>query len=488
VTFKPTPEQLAIVSAATSSDDNLLVSALAGAAKTSTLVLLAEALPDKQILTLAFNKKIAVEMGERLPKNCTAMTLSSIGYRSWRSFASARITLKDSKMYLLVKDWVKENLSDETEIDEFWKDYEMISSMLSSAKSSGYIPDSFTNPLFRSLFTDDEFFERIEEEPNEIQIACVRDVLVTSIRDGMKGSIDYDDMLYLPTLCKSCSFPRYQVVMIDEAQDLSVLNHHMLTRICQGKTRLIAVGDPCQSIYGFRGAHQDSMDTMKARFAMTEYSLTISFRCPRKVVEAALWRAPAMRYPEWAIEGEVKKLALWNESSIPPHAAIICRNNAPIISLAFKLLRHGLYPEIVGNDMVKSFKKILSKLGNNEMLESEALAAVDVWEVNAKLKSKNHSRIADMKACLLIFIEGCEVLGNAHQRLEEIFSRSGPIKLMTGHKAKGLEFPHVFLLDKHLLKLEDNTQEQNLLYVMQTRAQETLTYVRSADWPEEVPG
>ena len=43
MTFKPTEEQSAIVSFAQTSDENLLVSALAGAAKTSTLVLLAEA-------------------------------------------------------------------------------------------------------------------------------------------------------------------------------------------------------------------------------------------------------------------------------------------------------------------------------------------------------------------------------------------------------------------------------------------------------------
>ena len=40
---KPTPEQQAIIDAATNSTDNLIVMALAGAAKTSTLVMIAEA-------------------------------------------------------------------------------------------------------------------------------------------------------------------------------------------------------------------------------------------------------------------------------------------------------------------------------------------------------------------------------------------------------------------------------------------------------------
>jgi len=60
---------------------------------------------------------------------------------------------------------------------------------------------------------------------------------------------------------------------------------------------------------------------------------------------------------------------------------------------------------------------------------------------------------------------------------------TGPIKMMTGHKSKGLEFPAVFILDRHLLRILDDgegsskNQDRNLLYVMQTRAQKVLTYI-----------
>ena len=45
MTHVPTPEQVEILDAVRSTDDNLLVSALAGAAKTTTLVMMAEQLP-----------------------------------------------------------------------------------------------------------------------------------------------------------------------------------------------------------------------------------------------------------------------------------------------------------------------------------------------------------------------------------------------------------------------------------------------------------
>ena len=59
MTFTPTDEQVAIVEAAKRTKDNLLVSALAGAAKTSTLELITKAVTGIPILSLAFNKKIA---------------------------------------------------------------------------------------------------------------------------------------------------------------------------------------------------------------------------------------------------------------------------------------------------------------------------------------------------------------------------------------------------------------------------------------------
>jgi superfamily I DNA/RNA helicase len=49
--------------------------------------------------------------------------------------------------------------------------------------------------------------------------------------------------------------------------------------------------------------------------------------------------------------------------------------------------------------------------------------------------------------------------------------------MLTGHKAKGLEWDDVFVLDKELIGVGESQQERNLLYVMQTRAKSNLTYV-----------
>ena len=486
--FTPTPEQLAIVEAATSTSENLLISALAGAAKTSTLVLMAEALVNQPILCLAFNKKIAVEMKERLPSWCQAQTLNSLGHRAWGAFTRKRITLEARKNYNIFNAWVRENLEDD-EREEFWEDYQETFNAITSGKTVGWVPDATYNPSFHArLCPDDEFFDWLDFRPSENQRRCIIECSITNIKQGLDGLIDYDDQIFLSTVFRPCTFPYFHTIFVDEAQDLSALNHQMLFKLSKaGRARVIAVGDACQAIYGFRGAHEDSMQLLKERFKMHELTLSISFRCPRAVVRAAHWRAPHMQWPEWAIEGEVRHLKGWGSADIPDMAAIICRNNAPLFSLAMQLLRDGRYPEIVGTDFAKRILKIFEKLGQPSMPIDQVELAIGLYIERERQKKKDGDKLNDLHQSLLVFCEGAKDLADVMARIQRIFNSAGPIKLMTGHKSKGLEFHTVFFLDEHLIG--ERGQELNLRYVIQTRAQQTLIYVKSENYTPvvEVP-
>lgn len=483
MSFTPTPEQQACVSAATSSTSNLLVSALAGAAKTSTLVLMAEALHGESILCLAFNKKIAEEMKERLPTWCTSQTLNSLGYRAWSAFLRRRLTVESRKTFFFVKDWIKENIPAD-EVQDFYDDeYQDVMEAISAAKTCGYIPDEYSSATpTKPLMGDDEFFHWLDWTPSEDAQRCIIECLVKSIEEAFQGRVDYDDMIYLSTLFNSCTFPQFPIIMIDEAQDLSAINHAMLVKLARGKSRLIAVGDECQAIYGFRGAHEDSMALLKKRFEMEELRLSISFRCPQAVVKEARWRAPHMQYPEWAVEGSINHLGRWTIDDIPERAAIICRNNAPLYRTAFRLLRNGRYPEIFGGGLTKRLTKIFESFGSPYMPIDEVTLACEMWREQQLLKRKDAGPVNDMYECLLIFTAGAVNLSEVLKKVKDLEAAAGPIKLMTGHKSKGLEFPHVFILDQDLLA--PRGQDRNLKYVMQTRAQETLTYIASDGFVE----
>jgi superfamily I DNA/RNA helicase len=63
------------------------------------------------------------------------------------------------------------------------------------------------------------------------------------------------------------------------------------------------------------------------------------------------------------------------------------------------------------------------------------------------------------------------------------------LTLSTVHKAKGLEFETVFILDRdkympsrYAVQAWQKTQEQNLLYVAVTRAKLRLVYINSECW------
>lgn len=472
----PTEEQLSIVAAAKSSSSNLIINALAGAAKTSTLVLIAKALGNTAILAICFNKKIQLEMAERLPGNCTAKTLNSLGNAAWKDYLGRWPKLDTGKTYRILKELV-ESLP----LEERGPAYESFSDIMRAidgGKSAGYIPDG-SFPMAKPLMNDDEFYNWLEEEPTPLEWDLIRAASLKSLREAHEGVIDFNDQILCSTVFP-CSFPQFPIVLVDEAQDLSSLNHAMLRKLA--RKRLIAVGDPCQAIYGFRGAHENSMQKLQQEFSMEEFPLTISFRCARAVVEAARFRAPAMQYASWASEGLVTRLEEWSAAALPQNAAIICRNNAPLFSMAIKLLKNGRYPELLGNDIGKNLLKVLSKFGKPTMKQADVLTAIDLWAEKKAKRSRDRAKVEDQADCLRIFATAGPDLGAAIAYAEHIFSASGPIKLMTGHKSKGLEFENVYFLDQKLVG--DKGQERNLRYVIITRAKENLYYVETESFKD----
>lgn len=479
MTFTPTAEQAAIVSAATSADANLLIEALAGAAKTSTLVLIAEALPSVDILCLAFNKKIAVEMQERLPSNCKAMTLNSLGHRVWSEATGRRLTIDTKKTFNLMSDAVgKLSAPERKTLGE--GTFAELMRVVDFGKQCGYVPSGQFDRAKR-LMDDDEFFNHIEQQLDDTSIGLVRDVTSAGINAAFQGTCDFNDQIFMPTIFHG-AFPRYALTLVDEAQDLSALNHATLRKMC--KRRIIAVGDSRQAIYGFRGAHEDSMSLLREQFSMTELSLTTSFRLPLTVTEHVRWRAPHISAAPWAIEGEVKALASWGAGDLPSAAAILCRNNAPLFSLAIKLLKAGRHVEVGNADIAKGLLKIMRKFGDRNITQREVLASIDAWELKEKDKNKKraHGGIEDRADCMRLFAAQGTNLADAVAYAEHLCASTGPLKLLTGHKAKGLEFDHVYFLDQQLIGHDD--QEPNLRYVIQTRAKQTLTYIRSEDYTE----
>jgi hypothetical protein len=471
----PTPEQEAIIAAARDTQDNLIIRALAGAAKTSTLVLIDKALPSTPKLALCFNVRIKEEMAGRLSGVTEAKTLNSLGHNVWGKSIGRRLIVNKEKVRTLVKSHI--DGMPYAQRGEAYENFSDMTRLISHGKLSGYVPTGVAKQVARPLKDDDTFFDSLDENLFDWQYDMIRAVSTKSINMAQQGEVDFDDQIFMPT-CFQGQFPSYPLVLVDEAQDLSALNHAMLKKLV--RKRVIAVGDECQAIYGFRGAHQNSMDLLRSTFSMRPLTLSISFRCPQSVVREARARAPMMQWPEWAKEGRVRRLGEWSVDDLPNECTVLCRNNAPLFSMAIAFLKAGRYPELVGNDIGKGLLKILEKMGKPSLPKENLLMAIDNWMEERQKRAKDDEgkdKIRDQAECLRVFADQGSSLGDAIAYAKHLLASAGPVKMMTGHKAKGLEWDDVFILDEHLIK--PFGQDVNLRYVMQTRAKENLTYVYS---------
>ncbi len=468
LTPPPTAEQEHILSLVSLTTSNLIINALAGSGKTTTLEMIQDVL-NPPVLCLAFNRRIADVMVKRFKSTTTVRTFNGLGHRIWSTACARRVSLDPKKTPDLLKELIKELPRGEQ--GEAWEVYWDVISAVGLAKSLGYIPDG-KYPNAKRLISKESFYVQLSEDIGPLGQYLCEEVLLRSIKAAYAGLIDYNDQVYMPALFGG-TYPKFPTVLIDEAQDLSPVNHQMLHHL--SKSRLIAVGDPYQSIYRFRGAATNGMSKLADRFAMTPADLSVSFRCPRRIVEAVHWRAPAMK---WTKEGgRVAQLRNPTVNSFIDGCAIICRNNAPLFALALRLLAAGRSVSVSGSDVGPRVVGIMRRLGEDHTPQEELLHEIKIWE--AEKLSKGSTTAQDIAECMRVFASCGATLGQAIAYAEHLFRQSGSITLLTGHKAKGLEWPTVYHLDPWLLRADE--QDLNLRYVITTRAMETYYEINTAD-------
>lgn len=467
----PTDEQTEILDVVRTTGDNIMIGASAGTGKTSTLQLIEHATKTKPILYIVFNRRNADEAKDKMLSTTVVKTANGCGHGIWQDTVGTKLSLNPKKVNELFKVLVNEapkNLR-----SEMWECYWQVIHGVALAKNLGYVPEGkFQNA--KRLITRDAFLASPchEEAPDDLTADLIDAVLTSSIKAAYAGAVDYNDQIYMPALFGG-TYPRFPLVFVDEYQDLNPVNHELIARLAKG--RLIGVGDECQNIYAFRGAKQGGMRAAVAAFGMKECNLSISFRCPQRVVEAARWRVPHFKWVKPG--GHVESLRTIDISAMPNESAIICRNNAPLFQLAIHMLSNGRSVTVAGSDIGPKLLGILRRLGPEDLPRSTVLRAIADWEAD-KL-AKDSTTAPDMAACMRVFAELGADLGQAVRYAEDVLAKKGSIQLLTGHKSKGLEFDNVYLLDPWLMR--EDEQDLNLRYVCQTRSAGSLYEVNSKD-------
>jgi len=110
-----------------------------------------------------------------------------------------------------------------------------------------------------------------------------------------KGLIDFDGMvligLYLVQQhcwVRKALAARFPILVVDEYQDLGHALDQIVQCLCfEAGMRLLAVGDPDQSIYGFTGAEPALLQRLAGRDDVESVRLNLNYRCGAKIIEAS---------------------------------------------------------------------------------------------------------------------------------------------------------------------------------------------------------
>ena len=495
MTHTPTPQQALVRDSIAEgpAGPSVTVEAVAGSGKTHTLVLGLNAMSPIARLdcaAFAFNKRIVTELQTKAPPGSRIATLNSIGHRAVCEALGKRPSPDKWK----TRNLIKRRFGEDTDaVLEEWPDLPHAVAMCKA------------NALEPSAPEDQWAFEEISfNSVGAAQSAKAADTLRKLLQDSIeaaqrKGEIDFDDQLYLSAMRYSPFLPKLRMALIDEAQDLSPVQHRMLQKMLGSngtKGRLVAVGDPYQAIYAFRGADSSSMNTLRGAFGIApehQLPLSVSFRCPKAVVELAKKLVPHISSAPEAKDGSVRSEPQDKLYELARAGdAVLCRNNAPLMSCALAFLSKRRPVQILGRDLHVGLASIVKRLTGETCAElRKALEEWEVLEVTI-LQSRQQSEsklnaVHDRAAALRAIFEDLQPTDTRAKALEVLAylfeDKAQAVLLATGHKAKGLEWPRVFILEPNLLPSRwaktdgAREQERNLQYVLITRAQEELIFL-----------
>ena len=329
-----------------------------------------------------------------------------------------------------------------------------------------------------------------------------------------RGVFDLNDLIYLPVVLFK-KYPdilreyrnRYQWILVDEYQDINARQYEMIMLLGGDVPNLFVIGDPDQSIYGFRGSDVRFIERIRKDLpGMKFIRLQRSYRCPEPVLKMAgqvlqksefLDGIPDDRKiriqsaesdaseADWIaaqierMMGGVRSFSMdsgisdgeaFDDISSFSDFCVLCRTMAMFRPVVKAFEDHGIAYQVVGTEpffekepvrsLVASFRRIYySHLKNEKPPEYKA---IDV--IRDMIISKE--KIFDIMKALMLDIEIpsddkkrlkklVNIYGSDYDKfflnvstrrgVDDYDSRAEAVSIMTMHASKGLEFKAVFI-------------------------------------------
>jgi DNA helicase II / ATP-dependent DNA helicase PcrA len=485
-------QQTAAIDFIKNSNKSLILSAVAGAGKTSTLLAMLEA-TEGSVAFCAFNKSIAKEIEfkvnqQNINKDVKVGTVHSFGFGAIRRSIS-RVNVDGNKIQTIVRDNFN---NEESNMQTF------LISAVAMAKEVGIracVNDNYNTWI--QMFDHYDLWNSLPLDVNtDKAIGLCQDVL--DISNKTLNVVDFSDMIYLPIL-KKMRIWKYSNIFLDEAQDTNATRRALVKMMLAPKGKLIAVGDPHQAIYGFTGADSNALDLIQKEFKAKELPLSVTFRCPKNVVkEAQKYVQHIESHPDSA-DGIVDECNLQDlPNLVTQEDAIICRNTKPLVEVAYNLIRNKIPCKVegrkIGEGLIKLATRWKVKTVGTLINKLEAYKEKEIEKYKKKENESMCQVIEDQVETLAVFIDQCKVddpISTLISKIQELFDDTENKKILvlsTIHRSKGREWNRVFALginhyspSKYAKKDWELVQENNLLYVLVTRAKNHLTMVNVSE-------
>jgi DNA helicase-2/ATP-dependent DNA helicase PcrA len=470
-----------------------------GTGKTTTLINYVKTFkklgtPIDKIGYFAFTKKAANEAIDRMLQTYPELQRKNLKhFRTLHSLAFDRLGLKKAQVMqdehyedigrkLGIEVTVYSNGEEKTGFIDSDSEYFNI---INAARIKNLEPEEEYNTDMYSSDIDKHMLQILKNE-------------VDNYKDAYK-LIDFTDMIEKFIVSELC--PKYDVVFIDEAQDLSPIQWRMYDILKNNSKHVILAGDDDQAIYGWAGADVKRFQDEPAKSIV----LPISYRVPQCVQELAnkiLNRIPDERRikknwlprERWMQESvehitSIEDAGLWSGDWL-----VLARTNDKLLKLKPALKDMGIYFEIKDK---KSYKvrlytaiKNYTRWTNGDKLSlSECRDLFEFLELEWVMKDERLYDLsefgftmdqkwyevfkADPEECLYIR----EMLRN-----DENLNSPARVKLSTIHAAKGGEATNVLLILDNTKKIreaveksEDKSDEEHRVwYVGVTRTKQNL--------------
>jgi superfamily I DNA/RNA helicase len=322
---------------------------------------------------------------------------------------------------------------------------------------------------------------------------------------------DFNDLLERLNSCDPRSLPLFDLLLIDEVQDTSLLQWRTIELLAQNAKQIVVCGDDKQSLYEWSGADVATFIGLPGKQVTLEQSYRVP-RAPHALASEISDRIGNKRPGRWLAkpeQGEVNWHSSIGDVDLSREDWIImARNGYMLNEVEDHLMREGFSFHSVNRDPLKSrtLKIIMAWEGLRKGLEEAAERVLEVLRYVASklvpqplvawLKSLEPSAMVVMGDLLSRGL-GCQAIWHeslsrispterdfflAARRRGEPLLKNPRIRAGTAHSMKGAEAAHVLLLTdmshRCFVNMQENPDcENRVLFTALTRCSKTLNIV-----------